>query len=33
MVLETPKEPEPRADREALALLRRFRTRARGRSA
>jgi deoxyribonuclease IV len=28
MALETPKEPEPRADREALALLRRLRARA-----
>jgi len=25
MALETPKDPEPRADREALALLRRLR--------
>ena len=29
MALETPKDPEPRADREALALLRRLRRRAR----
>jgi deoxyribonuclease-4 len=28
MALETPKDPEPRADREALALLRRLRGRA-----
>ena len=27
MALETPKDPEPRADREALALLRRLRHR------
>jgi deoxyribonuclease-4 len=27
MALETPKDPEPRADREALALLRRLRRR------
>jgi deoxyribonuclease-4 len=30
MVLETPKDPEPRADREALALLRRLRRRRAG---
>jgi deoxyribonuclease-4 len=31
MALETPKDPEPRADREALALLRRLRRRPRAR--
>jgi hypothetical protein len=29
MALETPKDPEPRADRDALALLRGLRRRAR----